>query len=432
MDNITFEDSGKLLRILDSCENNPLAAWVSVSGTVPKSTLTPDTAIQNIQKKYGELLKEFPTLRLKIVTIDGKHYYKYAEDSEIQFQNLVKKLDSITPLTDGLSEWYEIDKAPLWRVEISETEQEKTKIRLKICHGIIDGRGAFDVLDIFYYLAMDKPFTERLNSFRNQPAIYDFGKKSWYTDEITRQGFQEPEINFKAIHAELNPPVSRPSHVIQPQWEVPYAPISTFCRKYGVTAQAIVMAIQNEALRVYHKGKYDEIPIILLCPVDNRKYSYVTEIFKRALFYSHTGCIYPSVYKKEDPLENILQCAEKFKEAYHTQEACISGYSGSIMTNEQGELVNNFTKPLNPSLNNYTFASHLGLVGVEMDNLQFSNQIAVYDDFYFLNFYGFHNTKTFYFSVNGPYNCPEEFFQTYKDVSMKYYDFIVNNVKETQ
>ena len=129
-------------------------------------------------------------------------------------------------------------------------------------------------------------------------------------------------------------------------------------------------------------------------------------------------------------MENILQCAEKFKEAYNTQETCISDYSGSIMTNEQEEMVNNSTKPLNPSLNNYTFASHLSLVGAEMDNFQFSNQIAVYGQFYFLNFYGFHNTKTFYFSVNGPYNCPEAFFQTYKDVSMKYYDFIVNNVKE--
>ena len=65
-----------------------------------------------------------------------------------------------------------------------------------------------------------------------------------------------------------------------------------------------------------------------------------------------------------------------------------------------------------------------------MDNLQFSNQIKVYDDFYFLNFYGFHNNKTFYFSVNGPYNCPKEFFQAYKDVSLKYYDFIVNIIKK--
>jgi len=192
------------------------------------------------------------------------------------------------------------------------------------------------------------------------------------------------------------------------------------------------MAIQNEALRVYHKGKYDDIPLILFCPVDNRKYPYATELFKKALFYYHIGNIYPIVYKKDDPLENIQQCAEKFKEAYNTQEACISGYSGAIMTDEQGQLVNNFTKPMSPVLNNYTFASHLGLVGAEMDNLQFSNQIAVYDEFYFLNFYGFHNTKTFYFSVNAPYNCPEEFFQTYKDVSMKYYNFIVNNVKETQ
>ncbi|ORX45062.1 hypothetical protein BCR36DRAFT_333845 [Piromyces finnis] len=428
MEKISFEDSGKLLRILDSSENNPLAAWITVSGTVPKSKVTPIQAIDNIRQKYYTLLKEFPTLRLKIITKEGQHYFQYAEDSEIQFDNLVKMLKGKIPLEDELSEWYEIDKAPLWRVEIGETEQEKTKIRVRICHGIIDGRGAFDVLDIFYCLALNEPFTERLDSFRNQPAVFDFGKKCWYTEEITSQGFQDPEINSKAIYAELNPPITRPSHVIQPQWEVPYAPISTFCRKHGVTAQAIVMAIQNEALRVYHQGKYDDIPIALMCPVDNRKYPYATELFKRALFYYHVGSLYPMVDKIDDPLENILVCSKKFQEAYHTQEACISGYSAANLTDEQGQAMNNYSKFLDPCKTNYTFTSHLGLVGVGMDNLQFSNQIAVYDQFYFLNLYGFHNKETFYFSVNGPYNCPEKFFQNFKDISMKYYNFIVQDV----
>ena len=343
---------------------------------------------------------------------------------------LIRIVEGITPLQDDLSEWFEIDKGPLWHVELSETENDKTKIRLKICHGIIDGRCAFDVLDIFYHLSLNKPFTERLNSYRNQPAIYEFGKACWYTEEIIKKGFVEPEINFKAIHAELNPPITRPSHVIHPQWEVAYAPISDFCRKYNVTAQAIVMAIQNEALRAYHKGKYDDIPLILFCPVDNRKYPYATELFKKALFYYHIGNIYPMVDKKEDILENILHCAQKFKESYNSMEACISGYSSSIMTDEKGQTVHSFTKPLDPCKNNYTFASHLGLVGEGMDNLNFSNQIAVYDDFYFMNFYGYHNKITFYFSMNAPYNCPKEFFQIYKDTSMKYYNFIVENVTE--
>jgi len=428
MEEINFEDSGKLLRILDSTENNPLAAWINVSGTVPKATITPEVAIENLRQKYKQLLEEFPTLRLKVVNINNNNYFKYAENSEIQFKNLVKKIEGITPINDSLSEWFELDKAPLWRLEISETENENTKIRLKICHGITDGRGAFDVLELFYCLALNKPLTERLNSFKNQPAIYEFGKACWYTEEITSQGFVEPEIDFKAIHAELNPPITRPSHVIHPQWEVPYAPISKFCRKYGITAQAIVMAIENEALRTYHKGKYDTLPLILLSPVDNRKYPYATELFKKALFFSHVGCIYPIVEKKDDPLENMKHCYEKFKESYNSKEACISGYSSSIMNDENGKIINSFTKPLNPSTNNYTFASHLGLVGVGMDNLQFSNQIAVYDTFYFFNFYGFHNEKTFYFSNNGPYNCPKEFYQTYKDVSIKYYDYIVNDV----
>ena len=430
MENISFKDSGKLLRILDSIEKSPLAAWINVSGTIPNSIITPEEAFKNISQNYKKLLQEFPTLRLKIVTINGKYYYKYAEDEEIQMNKLVKIIEGVTPIQDDLSKWYEIDKAPLWRLELSNTEGEKTKIRLNICHGIIDGRGAFDVLDLFYCLALNKPLTDRLNNYRNQPAIYEFGKACWYTEEITSQGFKEPEINFKALQAELNPPITRPSHVIQPQWEVPYAPISTFCRKYGIRPQAIVMAVQNIALRAYHKGKYDNIPLIIFCPVDNRKYPYATDLFKKALFYYHIGNIYPMVDKKDDILENILHCSEKFKESYNSMEACISGYSSSIMTDENGNIVHNFTKPLDPCKNNYTFASHLGLVGEGMDNLNFSNQIEVYDTFYFFNFYGFHNKDTFYFSMNAPYNCPEEFFQIFKDTSMKIYNFIVKDANE--
>ena len=63
MEKVTFEDSGKLLRILDSIENGPLAAWINVSGTVPKSKITPEIAFENIRQKYKQLLQEFPTLR---------------------------------------------------------------------------------------------------------------------------------------------------------------------------------------------------------------------------------------------------------------------------------------------------------------------------------------------------------------------------------
>ena len=73
--------------------------------TVPKEIITPEQALENISKKYEQLLKEFPTLRLKIVIIDGKYYYKYAENEEIQFNNLIKIVEGITPLQDGLSEW---------------------------------------------------------------------------------------------------------------------------------------------------------------------------------------------------------------------------------------------------------------------------------------------------------------------------------------
>ena len=100
MEKISFEDSGKLLRILDTAENAPLAAWINVSGTVPNSYITPEAAFKNISQKYKKLLQEFPTLRLKIVSIDGKFYYKYAENEEIQINNLIKIIKDITPIQD--------------------------------------------------------------------------------------------------------------------------------------------------------------------------------------------------------------------------------------------------------------------------------------------------------------------------------------------
>ena len=431
-ENLSFEDGGKLLRILDSGESRVVDSWLSVSGTVPKSIITPQSAIENIHKKYSELLKDFPTLRLRLSFIDKKPYFKIAENSELKFDNLVKKLENITPLYDELPEKTEMDKTSLWQLEISETEGEKTKLRLKMNHAIIDGRCIFDVLDIFYYTAVNKPFPERLNSYRNQPMIYDFGKKSFFTDEIINIGFKEPEAHFKAIHAELTPPITLPSHVIQPQWEVPYPPISAFCKKHKVTCQAIIIAIQNEAIRLYHKGKFDDIPLFSFTPVDNRKNPYATELLKKSLFFYHIGDVLPVVYKKDNPLENILHCSEKFQEAYKTKDACISGYSRSNFTNEKGERVNNFTKPFHPNKANFIFGSHIGLVGTEMDNLHFLSDFPISPYFYVLYLYGFHNLKTFYFSVNAPYNVPKELFDTYKDVTMKYYDFIVNDIKENK
>ena len=67
-----------------------------------------------------------------------------------------------------------------------------------------------------------------------------------------------------------------------------------------------------------------------------------------------------------------------------------------------------------------------------MDNLHFLSDFPISPYFYVLYLYGFHNLKTFYFSVNAPYNVPKELFDTYKDVTMKYYDFIVNDIKENK
>ena len=43
----------------------------------------------------------------------------------------------------------------------------------------------------------------------------------------------------------INPKISVPSYFINPQWEVPYEPISKFCKFHKVSPQSVLMAIQN-------------------------------------------------------------------------------------------------------------------------------------------------------------------------------------------
>ena len=82
------------------------------------------------------------------------------------------------------------------------------------------------------------------------------------------------------------------------------------------------------------------------------------------------------------------------------------------------------------------FASHLGLVGVDLDDVQFRVGLPMYDAkipgvgcLYWPNFYGFHNKKTFSFVYTVPKKVPEDFINITKDTSLKYYDFIVQNVQ---
>jgi len=103
-------------------------------------------------------------------------------------------------------------------------------------------------------------------------------KRTGLQKKLLKKKISDPYGNFNIKKVKINPP----SHVVNPQWDVSYKPISKFCRKYGINPQAILMAIQNEAIRIFNKGKIDDdFPIAVYIPVDNRNSPYASDLFKK-------------------------------------------------------------------------------------------------------------------------------------------------------
>ena len=421
MESIIFEDSGKIIRVGDCLETNTIRSWLSASGTLPKSIISSEEALKNLKNKYLSILKDYPTLRIKAIFKDNLYYWHYTSNEEIQFENLFKIVES-----DILDE-VPINKSNdnlLWKVNLSEVGN-KTKIKVSASHSIIDGRGIFDLLELFTLCAMNKEFNEKLSNYKNQPVLYEFGKKDWFTKEFLKNDLINPYENANLSSTILNPQIETPSYVINSQWDVAYPPISKFCKKHSVSPQAILMAIQNEAIRIFNKGKYDDIPIGVQFAIDCRNSIYSSETFKKSLFFTHSGISVSYLHPEKDILENIKKSAMILKDSSLIKQSCESIYFIANMRNQKTGEMSKSTKFPNP--NCYVFASHIGLVGVGLDDIQFRMYSPVYKSMYWPNLYGYHNKETFSFVFEIPYNCPEDYLKSVKDTSLKYYDFIVNN-----
>ena len=199
MEKITFEDSGKIIRVGDCLETNTIRSWLSASGTLPKSIITSEEALKNLRNKYPLILKDFPTLRIKVINKDNLYYWHYASNEEIQFDNLFKIVES--KILDEVPIPNKSIESLLWRVEISQIEN-KTKIKVSASHSIIDGRGIFDLLDIFTLCALNKEFNEKLNNYKNQPVLYEYGKKDWFTKEFLMNDLINPyeKVNLRRLY----------------------------------------------------------------------------------------------------------------------------------------------------------------------------------------------------------------------------------------
>lgn len=77
-----------------------------------------------------------------------------------------------------------------------------------------------------------------------------------------------------------------------------------------------------------------------------------------------------------------------------------------------------------------TFASHIWLVCVGLNDLQFRFYQVVAINKYKPCLCRYHNKETFSFLLNCHYNSPEDYLKIIKEVSLNYYDFDVKNKKQ--
>ena len=137
---------------------------------------------------------------------------------------------------------------PIWRLYITETEDNKIRFRFSSSHSFVDGRSIFSFLELFINLAQNKKFTEDFIKAENLPLSNSFHKKELFIKEIGENS-EMPDSWKKLKKCNLYPEVQLPSYCINTQWDFDYPEISKFNRKYNVTCQALLMAIMERALR---------------------------------------------------------------------------------------------------------------------------------------------------------------------------------------
>ena len=424
MEIISFEDNGKLIRLADSIEACGANQWLSASGTIPKSQFTPEQCLNNLKKNYKSILVDFPSLRLKLIKKENLYYWAYTTNEEIKFENVINIVD--LTLIDDVPESFPLDIGPLWRVHFSQIG-DKIKIKVIASHSLVYGRSIFLLLDLFSSYALNKEFPEKLKMLKNQPILYRFGKSDWFTKEVTDKKDYEPFVEFKIKTIDLFPSFELPSHLVNIQWDVPYLPISKFCRKHDISPQAFLMAIQNTAIRIYHKGKLDDTPIGVHIPVDNKYTKYASELFKKSLFFLHAGFVVTFMENEKDMLENMKKCYKSLKESLNTSISCDITYFLSNFFDENGKFIPPKTFFDGESI---SFASHIGLVGEGFEDVQFRFYQPIENNKYKALFYGFHNQETFSFMLLAPFNYSDDYLKILKEVSLKYYDFMAKDVSE--
>ena len=121
--NLSFEDSGKVLGPTDGMEGFPCEEWINASCTISYEIIPFEKAIDNLRQMYPELLKTFPQFRLKIVKIKDYYHWQYAEITEIKFESMIsiqqEEYDDLIPKSVPLN------TNPIWRLHLFDLKDKK-------------------------------------------------------------------------------------------------------------------------------------------------------------------------------------------------------------------------------------------------------------------------------------------------------------------
>ena len=419
---MSSEIKGKVIGLADGIEAGPSDEWISAACSIKKENENSyKEIINNLKSIYVELLTRFPQFRLKLPLMDNNlRYWALLDIEDCPFEKLIKTTDIPK---EQLPESFPLDELPIWRLYITETNDNKIRFRFSSSHSFVDGRSIFSFLDFFINLGQTKKFSEDFLQAENLPLTNSFKKKELFTKEIG-ENLQTPESWKKLKPYKLYPDVELPSHCVNTQWDFEYPPISKFNRKYNVTCQALLMTIIERAIRKYNKGKIDDLTLGVYAPVDTRQTKYANDIHKKGKFFNASGLMIVFINKQKSIMDDIIHCKNELKKVLDTNESWVTYcYEQEFVDKDKKEMKfdDNF-----PMLNNsnLVFASNIGKVCVGKEDVSFHPKSNVNEYGYWTTLYCLNNGKTLSVILVHPYNVEKELVNTIYDSVMEMINFI--------
>lgn len=430
INNLSFEDSGKVLGPTDGMEGFPCEEWINCSCSVPYEQVSFEDSIKNLKLIYPELLKTFPQFRLKITKIKNYPHWQYAENKELKFEEMISIQNEICD--DSIPKSFPLNSNPIWRLHIFNLKEKKeTKFNFYASHALADGRSIFLFLDLFTNIAINQKFSDFFKQAQNLPTLTSFHKKDFFSEEI-KNNISMPESWNKLIEINLYPKVSLPSYIVNTQWDFDYPPISKSLRKINVTPQALLMTIYQRALRKYHEGKIDNLILGAHTHINCQGTKYSNETFKKFPFFQTAGVAIIFIEKQENIIDDLIYCRNKLKNELNSRESCICYCYESYLVNEKTLEITIPEKMPNIYKHNLIFVSNLGKVCVGKKNVKFGLKFDVTEDGYWPNLYSFNNNETFSLVLLHPHNIEKKFIDVIHDTAVEIIDFIIKNNSDTK